>query len=321
MKYYPFLNSERNRLKELDLRLEQLSQNSIYAAALDNAGKDIIGKAQEPTDEDFAVIEFTLAKILLSIIDNNDADESYSERKSDDWRNALEKESLTYLIKIAREDFGMDIQTGDSLRIDFIDFLRMKPEFLRLSQMNLLKGYVQVTKSQLTWILKGAIKKSILESIPRGKKFPEDFTKVANSLKGKVAEKKKFVEDRPRITSINEEALPPCVEGIIKGLESGRANHNAHFVLVTFMHGLNLDDKAILDVFRRSPKFKERITAYQIKFSKDRGYTCPGCESIKGYGLCPTTCPRKHPVSNYFLNLRELRYKKPEKKVEIKKDD
>jgi len=318
MQYYPFLNSERTRLKELDLRLEQLSQNSVHAAALENAAQDVMGKGKEPEDRDFAIIEFTLAKILLSIINSPEAEETYSESKAEEFRAGLEKESLTYLIKIAREDFEIDLKTEDTLRIQFIDFLRFKPDFLKLAQMNLLGGYVQITKNQLTWVLKGAIQKSIKDAIPRDKKFPEDFVKVAEKIKGKVAEKKKYIEDRPSISRITDEALPPCIQGIITGIGAGRANHNAHFVLVTFLHGLNLDEKSILDVFRSSPKFKERITAYQIKFTKERGYTCPGCETIKGYGLCPTTCPRKHPVSNYFLFLRELKYKKPKPKEEVK---
>ncbi len=74
--------------------------------------------------------------------------------------------------------------------------------------------------------------------------------------------------------------------------------------MVTFLHGLKLDEDSILEVFRRSPKFKEKTARYQVRFSKERGYTCPACKSIKEYGLCPADCPRGHPVSNYFLFLK-----------------
>lgn len=301
--YYPFLNSERARLKSLDIRLEKLSQDPVYTTALDNAALDLTNEAKEPEDADFAIVEFTLSKIFLSIIGDPILNEKYAERKSDDYRNSLEKESLTYLIKIAREDFGMHMKTEESLRIHFIDFLRYKPDFLKLSQMNLLKGYVQVTKNQLTWVMKGAIKKQILEGIPENKGFPEGFERIANKVKGKAVKARRVIE-RPAVKNLREDALPPCIKGIIESLEHNRANHNAHFVLVTFLHGLKLEESAIVDVFRRSPKFKEKIALYQIRFSKEREYTCPACDSIKGYGLCPSNCPRKHPVSNYFLNLR-----------------
>lgn len=307
--YYPFLNSERERLKTLDIKLDQLGQDPIYSSALENAALDLTGNTREPQDADFAIIEFTLTKILLSIIDNPTTSENYAEVKSGKFRDALEKESLTYLIKVAREDFGMEVKTEESLRVQFIDFLRYKPDFLKLSQMNLLKGYIQLSKSQLTWVLKGAIKKQILDGIPKSSKFPEDIVKIANNVKGKVVKVKGRI-DRPVISSIREDALPPCIKGIVEALEAGKANHNAHFVLVTFLHGLNLDEKAIVQVFKRSPKFKENTALYQIRFSKERGYTCPACDSIKGYGLCTGDCPRKHPVSNYFINLRQRRQPK-----------
>jgi len=302
MQYYPFLNSERNRLKSLDLKLEQLSQNPIYSSALQNAALDILGKAKEPEDRDFAIVEFTLSKILLSIIGDPALNERYADRKSSDFRDALEKESLTFLIKIAREDLSMRVKTEESLRLHFIDFLNYKPDFLKLSQMNLMHGYVQLTKTQFTWVLKGAIKSRIIEAIPKNKGFPESFVKIANGIRGKAVSVKSHIS-RPRISNLREDALPPCIKGIISALEAGKAGHNANFVLVTFLHGLNLDEKAILEVFRRSPKFKEKITLYQIKFSKERGYTCPACDSIKSYGLCTGNCARNHPVSNYFANI------------------
>ncbi len=307
--YYPFLNGERERLRSLKLNLEDIPKHPVYSSALENAALDIEGKAKEPKDADFAVIEFTLAKVLLSSIDDPLASERYAERKSEGFRQSLDKENLTFLIKIAREDFGMDVKTEESLRLQFIDFLRYKPEFLKLAQMNLLGGYVQVTKSQLSWILKGAIKQVTLKSIPKKEKFPEAIAKAATRVKGKVSEARKRIP-RQRVSNLNEEALPPCIVGIIKNLGAGTANHNAHFVLVTFLLGLGLDEKSVLEVFKRSPKFKERIAAYQIKFAKDREYTCPACDSVKGYGLCPATCEKNHPISNYFTNLRKVRIQK-----------
>jgi DNA primase large subunit len=303
--FYPFLNSERERLKSIRLNLADLQNDPLYSGALEGACRDIEGHAKEPEDADQAVVEFTLAKILLSVAADPAASEKYADRKSEEYRLALEKENLTYLIKIAREDFGMGIKTEESLRLQFIDFLEYKPDFLKLAQMNLMNGYVQVTKTQLNWILKGAIKQRIISTIPKKDKFPDAIMKAAGKIK-KVGEIRERAA-RPRISSLREDALPPCIQGIVKSLEAGTANHNAHFVLVTFLHGLGLDEKAIVDIFRRSPKFKEKIASYQVKFAKERGYTCPACDSVKGYGLCKTTCAKKHPISNYFANARRAR--------------
>lgn len=293
-------------MKSLDIRIGEVSKDALYATALDNAASDLRGDTKEPEDADLAVIEHTIAKILLCIISDKETSDKYAERKAGEYREALEKEQLPFLIKVAREDFGMDIATEDSLRLHFIDFLEYKPDFLKLSQMNLLKGYVQLSKLQLSWVLKGAIERRILESIPKKGNFPEEFTNAANKLKGIVVREKKTF-DMPKLKNISYDALPSCISGIIDLVGSGKANHNAHFVLVTFLLGLNLPNEAILDIFRRSPKFKDRIAQYQINFAKQRDYKCPGCESIKSYGLCTGQCPKGHPISNYLSNLRTVK--------------
>jgi len=303
---YPFLASQRERLKALDLKLDDIAGHPIYGPMLDSAALDVTGRGEEETDPELAVVKFTLAKILLSIIGDQEASREYAERKAVEWRERMDHEGLSFLIKVGREEFGMDITTGDSLRIHFTDFLKYKPEFLRLSQADLLNGYVQVSKNQLSWILKERIKQDILKGIPKKQQFPEALEKKAMGIKGKIRPKRRILE-RPGVSRLTMDALPPCINGIITNLEAGTANHNAHFVLVTFLHGLKLDEAAILEVFRRSPKFKERTARYQIQFAKERGYTCPACESVKGYGLCPSDCPRNNPVANYFIFLKNRR--------------
>ena len=300
---YPFLKEEKERLKAINLKIDEIPQHPIYSSTLDLAAEEIIGEPVNLDDPDFSAVSFTLSKILLSIADDKVLSEKYAERKSEEFRRQLERENLTFLIKISREEFNIDIKTEETLRVHFIDFLKFKPDFLKLSQSDLKGGYVQVTKIQLTWILKGAIKKSILESIPKKQKFPEAFQRTAMRVKGKAQSSQKL-KTMPKITRLREDALPPCIKEIMKSLQSGTANHNAHFVLATFLNTLKLDEKDILEIFKKSPKFNNKIARYQIQFVKERGYICPACDSVKGYGLCMANCPKNNPVSVYFYNLK-----------------
>lgn len=303
---YPFLKEEKERLMALNLKIDEIPQHPIYSSTLDLAADDIIGEPVNLDDPDFSVVSFTLSKILLSIADDKTLNEKYAGRKSEEFRRQLERENLTFLIKIAREEFNIDIKTEETLRVHFIDFLKFKPDFLRLSQSDLKGGYVRVTKTQLTWVLKGTIKKIILDSIPEKQKFPEAFQRAAMKVKGK-AQSSQRLRTMPKITRLREDALPPCIKEILKNLQSGTANHNAHFVLGTFLNTLKLDEKDILEIFKKSPKFSDRITRYQIQFTKERGYICPACDSVKGYGLCVASCPKNNPVSVYFYNLKARR--------------
>ncbi|MBN2517498.1 MAG: hypothetical protein JXB14_01495 [Candidatus Altiarchaeota archaeon] len=300
---YPFLKEEKERLKDLKLKIDEIPEHPIYGHLLGASIDDINGKAKDLGDPDFSIISFTLSKILLSIADDKSLNEAYSERKSEEFRQRLERETLPFLIKIGREELGMDIKTEDSLRIGFIDFLRFKPDFLKLAQADLKAGYVQITKTQLSWLLKGAISKSILRSIPKKQKFPEAFQRAANRIKSQAKESGR-IREMPRIKSLNQDALPPCIKEIIKSLQSKSANHNAHFVLATFLTTLKLGEKDILEIFKKSPKYNDKIARYQIQFIKERGYICPACDSVKSYGLCVANCPRNNPISVYFYNLK-----------------
>ncbi len=302
MAYYPFLSNERSRVKALDVDLEELSTNPMYAEIIENAVRDIEGREHKTLDRDLAVMEFVVVRILLGIINDPPIEKAYIKRKSEEYRRSLEREDLSYLIKMAREEFGMDIRTEGGLRIHFTDFLKHKPEFLNLAQMELEGGYVSITKEQLVWILKDAIAKLIESLIPRERRFPSGLVAVARRIR--LMKGRERAREAPRVKRLKEEALPPCIRSIIEEVEAGKSSHSANFVLATFLLGLGLKDDDVINIFKRSPKYKEKTTVYQIRFMRERGYTCPGCESIRSYGLCKWECKRKHPVSNYFLNLR-----------------
>jgi DNA primase large subunit len=250
-----------------------------------------------------------VAKILLSIISDQKLTRKYAEKKSEEYRKNLESEGIGFMIRLAKDEFSVDIEYKEAVKMGVIDFLKYRPEFISLVEADLEKGYVWLGRNQLSWILKEAIKRRILESIPKKQSFPDAMEKRAGSIKSELKKHQTQIErvETRGVSRLTEKALPPCMRSIISDLSEGSVPHNANFVLGTFLVGLKLKDEDVLKIFSSSPKFSEKIVKYQIQFMKEKEYTCPSCDSIKGYGLCVADCPRKHPISNYFNNLRNAR--------------
>jgi len=301
--FYPFLESSKERLKRLAINLEDLPKHPVYSRTLDLAADDIL-ESPEFNDEEEELVTFTVAKILLGIAGNKKTAEKYAKKKSEQYRSKLDKEDLPSLITIARE-LALDVRTEKILQIHVLDFLKNRPENHHLIKAELSRGYVKITKIQLAFVISRAVENQIINSIPKKTGFPKEFVQKADYIKTRsIVVKKTFT---PKVSRLNDKAIPPCIKQLLSMLESGSANHNAHFILATFLTGLKLDEGAIVDAFRRSPKFNERTTAYQIRYAVQKGYTCPSCKAIKKYGFCKHSCEKGHPVSQYFLNLRRLK--------------
>lgn len=310
---YPFLPEAKESVKKLNLNLAKVDEEPLLISAIDSSKKDIasaftINKTAPPRE--IAHVSFVLSKVLLSAIGDKYITGKYMSYKLDQFRQSLEREGLPALIKIAR-DMGVALVTKEGVKISVFDFLRFRPDFMDLASSSLDQGQVTLTKNQLVWVLLKMIEQDI-SARPQAKDFPEEILKHARELKSSLsplieASSPMIRREAQAITALSEYALPPCMKEFIRRLGEGTANHAEHYALATFLNGLKLPEKDILKVFSASPKFKERVTTYQVRFIKAKGYKCPGCASLKKDGLCRWQCSRNTPISVYFYNLRSRR--------------
>jgi len=74
----------------------------------------------------------------------------------------------------------------------------------------------------------------------------------------------------------------------------------ANFTLATFLNSIGMPKARILELFKKSPNFSERIASYQLDRIAKQNYAPPSCDKIRSYGLCPNKdCPARHPLSFY----------------------
>ena len=113
-----------------------------------------------------------------------------------------------------------------------------------------------------------------------------------------------------------ERFLPPCIRRIMDIVNSGgNPSHIERFNLAAFLGNLNLSVDEVLEYFRKTADFKERVARYQVEHilglrGGRKKYKPYNCDNMRATGLCPVSeqCPGgKNPLAVYKYNLRKAK--------------
>ncbi len=309
------------------------------------------GKAPPPqSTSENEVITF-YSTILLALLTNNKwAIErvaiAYSKRASE----FLAKDSPESIIEVAHR-LGIEVKyvTDNSPRIpigirrssiiyhtlpyaialkDYVKFSRRlssDPKYALVNQI-LDRGWVYVDKKVLSRILEEAIKNYIKSMIKPVKEIPSELNELVEEImnvlkeyiKGEQSFKlmningEKMIEEEIK-GIIDYELFPPCMKKLVNELRSGEnLSHHARFTVAAFLSRIGMDVNDILDLFKNSPDFNERIARYQVEHiaglrGSRKQYMPYSCQTMKSLGLCPVPdndCGVKNPLVIYYRNLR-----------------
>lgn len=196
-------------------------------------------------------------------------------------------------------------------------------------------GSVHLDRNTFKRLLEEHIYHSILLQIDEAEPpNAPDFINLVDSVKPLVSSYyKKLIEKTAVHGEINireenmiladksalDELFPPCIKRIIDLVNSGgNPSHFERFNLAAFLGyiGLSVDD--ILEYFKKTPDFNERIARYQVEHilgirGSRRKYKPYNCENLKASNLCPLNeqCPGgKNPVAVYKYNMRTFMKKR-----------
>ncbi|RLG84250.1 MAG: DNA primase [Thermoprotei archaeon] len=309
------------------------------------------GKAPPPqSTSENEVITF-YSTILLALLTNNKwAIErvaiAYSKRASE----FLAKDSPESIIEVAHR-LGIEVKyvTDNSPRIpigirrssiiyhtlpyaialkDYVKFSRRlssDPKYALVNQI-LDRGWVYVDKKVLSRILEEAIKNYIKSMIKPVKEIPSELNELVEEImnvlkeyiKGEQSFKLMNINGEKMIEGeikgiIDYELFPPCMKKLVNELRSGEnLSHHARFTVAAFLSRIGMDVNDILDLFKNSPDFNERIARYQVEHiaglrGSRKQYMPYSCQTMKSLGLCPVPdndCGVKNPLVIYYRNLR-----------------
>jgi len=336
---YPFLLGAAEEVRSLDLRIESL-QNPELEPVLDRA-ENRIEEALEsnppevsyhPRGESTEIPSFPVAVMMAAASANDYIKRRYALAEAKRAHELLLEEEKKKVKEIA-EIFDWKIRAPRGkvghryydFALNFRDFLRntrsLREKEWKLVNKSLLNGEVYLTRREATRLLQEEIRRHIERrlDIDIRSRLPENIIGRVEKLKGRYASqigKAEFAEFRGEVV---DEAFPPCVRYLYEAAKSGRhLSHVGRFTLTSFLVRIGMKPAEIVDLFRSSSDFNERMTRYQVEhIAGDRGsrtkYIPPTCDTLRTHGLCPGTNDScrgvRHPLTYYRRKTGTLKKK------------
>lgn len=336
---YPFLPEAAEEIRKLDFKIENILEPD-YEPILNRAEKRIIeALTNNPPEVSYdprcdikvEIISFPVAIILASAASDY-VRRRFALAEARRTYNLLKVEDEIKVAEVARR-FGWRIKLANTRigieKFDFalhmIDYLRSAATLFhekdwKLVNRPVIRGEVYLSKQDVARLLQEEVRRHIESRMdPKIRSLlSEKIIERVDSLKRFYAEKIKeepLVAEDLSSSGIRSDLFPPCIRELYEAALSGRhIPHVGRFTLTSFLLNIGADPNTVVDLFRRSADFNERMTRYQVEhIAGQRGsgtkYSPPRCDTLQTYGLCPgmdELCKKiRHPLAYYLKKRRK----------------
>jgi DNA primase large subunit len=322
---YPFLAEAREYMLAQGITLDDLVSGNALGRARETGERRVMeaveqGAVQEHplTRESDAITEvfsYPIARMIVSCSEDAYLVTRYALAEAVRCSTLLSREELQVALKAAQE-LGIAAESGsEGLTVHFTDFLRysaqMRSPEWKLSNQDLRKGRVVVSKDRLCRLIQQALEERIEGELPLQvnegiiKAFGAPVSRVKEVLERKRKEIKP--QEMGRVSFLR---MPPCMKAYVRMVEQGKnVPHSARFALVAFLRAIGMANEDIMAVFATSPDFNEHMTKYQVDHitgvTSGVQYLPPECSTMKSYGICvgaDSLCGKpwmQHPLTYY----------------------
>jgi DNA primase large subunit len=310
---YPFVLDAAEEVKRLDLDVSNLENPSLKTIVdraqnrIDEALKNSPPQVSyTPRKENIEIPSFPVAIILAAASNNDYIKRRYALAEARRAYELLQEEDKDRIIEVAKV-FNWKIRSPAQpigyRRFDFAlfftDFLRNAEVFhedeWKLVNRTLVKSEVYLSRHEAARLLQEEIRKRIEKrlSINVRSMLPEAILQRVDNLSLKYADRM----EKARLTmfpkEVANEAFPPCIQIFYSSAKTGtHISHLGRFTLTSFLINVNMKPEEVVNLFRASADFNERMTRYQVEhIAGDRGsrtkYKSPTCDTLKTHALCP----------------------------------
>ena len=334
---YPFTSEAAEYIKLLDLKIENLA-NPELGPVLDRAEKRIEEAlsnnppevSYQPRNDDIEIPSFPVAVMMAAATNNEFIKRRYALAEARRVYNLLRGEDELKILSIAdslkwkikRVEESTPLRSYD-FALHFIDFLKNVKSFhekeWKLVNKFVQDGWVYLTKQEAARLIQEEVRKHIegkLEMKVRPM-LPENVIERVDKLVQIYASKSREVKfDELPQTTVNA-AFPPCIRRLYNDAAAGRhLSHVGRFTLTSFLLRVGMPPEKVIDLFRSSADFNERMTRYQVEhISGARGsrtsYMPPSCDTLRTHGVCfgmDELCKKlRHPLVYYRRKLKMLK--------------
>jgi len=320
---YPFDRDAINYFKSVALPIKDYvtEYKDVIEYAYNRALNSLRGRINLDWDNDYVEgISFYLAALIIAGTNNFYLYKRFSDIEAKRAYKILQRESIENILRLSN-NLDLNISSGDEvINIFYIDFIRLTKGISsihwRLYNFRLHKGYVNLHKKAFARLLTEVIKNKIYDIVSSIREIPEEIVFYSNKIMDNVTIPRKEPDEIIELKDRKKAALfPPCVKYLLENVKQG-LSHPGRFTLVTFLHRIGYDVDEIVNVFKVTPDFNERMTRYQVEhITGMRGsrieYNIPSCKKIRSYGYCipDEICKKyniRHPLKYIKIKRRLL---------------
>ncbi len=331
---YPFSGIAKSIVVDSGLTLDSIPEEVLLRA------KDMVSSAfsEEKYDSNTVsipsllrneVLAFPLSKIIVSLINRLELYRRFCSMLSASVSKNLSQEQDRTLVDAACE-LDMDFTLSESHKQNDSSSIFAQvslPAYLRpehsgqskLVNRRVSRGKVLLTRSEFIVLVSMIAGQQLRDSLPvQVQGVPVMLKDCAQALEKEFAftMRKKF--SRTDFGKVAPEAFPPCMAKIYSDLIAGvKVNHPARFAIATFLNSVGMDSEQIINMYRATPNFSEKITRYQVeriagkKGMQEKAYSSPGCDKMRSYNLCVANCPVTHPIQFYSREIMRTKNQVP----------
>lgn len=181
--------------------------------------------------------------------------------------------------------------------------------------------FSRIIEERIYHVILEKIENSDIEEVSEIESLILEVKDILNKYQEKIIHERTISVDKqqgPRSVEqytgiLVEELFPPCIRKILDVINAGgNPSHHERFNLAAFLGYIGLGVDEILEYFKKTADYKDRIARYQVEHILGlRGsrvkYKPYNCEKMKSMNICPITeqcAGGKNPLSVYKYNLR-----------------
>ena len=305
---YPFLQEASAYIQESKFDFAEFDRPEmihIINRAVEKLENELKGKIYSNLDEyEIEIMTFLVSLLLIKSIGLEEVSKKCSlfeamrvERfLSTDLsieRSSQKKKLLVQKIFQDLFDINIDVDSTTSIcKLSVPDYLlrasKMYEQEWKLINRSVKDGYVYLDTDEAVRLIRNELSNLIYTRVKNMKVY-----EVPIIIKSKADElRKKYSGRYVYRNQFKILEYPPCIKHAMEIINKGEnLPHSARFMLATYMLAIGKTEEEVIELFKNSPDYNEKITRYQVEhLAGKKGshikYSVPSCDRLRSEDLC-----------------------------------
>lgn len=304
---YPFLQEASDYIQETKFDFAEFDRPEmihIINRAVEKLENELEGKIYSNLDEyEIEIMTFLVSLLLIKSIGLEEVSKKcclFEAMRVERFLStdlSIERSQKKKLLvqKIFQELFNINIDVDSTYsicKLSIPDYLlrasKMYEQEWKLINRSVKDGYVYLDTDEAVRLIRNELSNLIYTRIKNMKVY-----EVPILIKTKADElRKKYSGRYVYRNQFKILEYPPCIKHAMEIINKGEnLPHSARFMLATYMLAIGKTEEEVIEIFKNSPDYNEKITRYQVEhLAGKKGshikYSVPSCDRLRSEDLC-----------------------------------